>query len=74
MWYNGKKVLRIHSKNGAQMAWAIVSGVGSGWLRIAPATPDGVTNIHMILSTALANSRLVDVFMQNNEISQATLQ
>jgi hypothetical protein len=74
MWYNGKKVVRTHAKNGTQMAWAIVSGVGNGWLRITPATPDGVANIHMILSAALANGRLVDVFVQNNEISQATLQ
>jgi hypothetical protein len=57
MWYNGKTVVRTHAKNGTQMAWAIVSGVGSGWLRIKPATADGVANIHIILSTALANSR-----------------
>lgn len=73
MWYSAKQVLRTHTKNGAQMAWAIVSGVGSGWLRITPGAPDGVTNIHVILSMALANNRLVDVFVQNNEISQATL-
>ena len=37
MWYNGKSVIATHTKNGTQMAWAIVSGVGSGWLRITPA-------------------------------------
>lgn len=74
MWYNGKKVVKIHVKNGTQMIWAIVSGVGNGWLRVTPATADGVANIHMILSSALANGRLVDVYVQNNEISQATLQ
>jgi hypothetical protein len=73
MWYNAKTVVRTHTKNGTQRAWAIVSGVGSGWLRITPGVPDGVTNVFVILSTALANNRLVDVYVQNNEISQATL-
>lgn len=73
MWYNAKTVVRTHTKNGAQMAWAIISGVGSGWLRITPASPDGVSNIHIILSVALANNRQVDVFVQNNEIKEATL-
>jgi hypothetical protein len=55
------------------MAWAIVAGVGSGWLRITPNSADGVTNIYNILSMALANNRHVDVYVTNNEISQATL-
>lgn len=73
MWHNSKKVVRTHAKNGGQQAWAIVQGVGSGYLRIRPAAPDGVSNIHMILSTALANNRSVDVYVVGNEISQATL-
>jgi hypothetical protein len=47
--------------------------VSSGWLRIRPNSADGVTNIYMILSAALANNRRVDVFVTNNEISEATL-
>ncbi len=73
MWYNDKQVIRTHAKDGAQQAWAIVSGVGTSWLRIKPNAADGVSNIYMILSTALANNRKVDVFVTNNEISQATL-
>jgi len=73
MWYNDKQVTRTHAKNGTQQAWAIVSGVGSGWLRITPNAADGVSNIYMILNAALANNRKVDVYVTNNEISQATL-
>ena len=73
MWHNNKTVVRTHAKDGSKMAWAIVSGVGSGWLRIEPSTPDGVTNVHMILSAALANGRSVNVYVANNRISQATL-
>lgn len=73
MWHNDKEVARTHCKNGSQQAWAIVSGVGSGWLRIKPNAVDGVTNIYMILSMARANNRRVDVYVVNNEISQATL-
>ncbi len=73
MWYNDKQVIRTHVKHGTQQAWAIVSGVSNVWLRIKPNSADGVSNIYMILSTALANNRKVDVFVENNEISQATL-
>jgi hypothetical protein len=54
------------------MAWAIISGI-SGWLRIKTLSADGVTNVFMILSTALANNRTVDVYIRNNQIEQATL-
>lgn len=75
MWYFGKSVVKTHAKNGGQMAWAIISGLNNNaWLRITPAAADGVTNVFMILTTALANNRLVDVLVDNNEITQATLQ
>ncbi len=73
MWYYGKNVIRAHANNGGQMAWAIISGLlGNAWISITPAAPDGVTNVHMILTTALANNRLVDVLIVNNQITQAT--
>ena len=75
MWYYGKNVIRTHAKNGGQMAWAMISGVlGNAWISITPAAPDGVTNVHLILTTALANNRLVDVLIVNNQITEATLQ
>jgi hypothetical protein len=73
MWHNDKQVVRTHVKNGTQQAWAIISGVGTSWLRIRPNAPDGVSNIHIILSAALANNRRVDVLVTNNEITEATL-
>ena len=73
MWHNNLLVTRTHAKNGSQLAWAIVPGAGSGWLRIRPSAADGVTNVFMILSAALANNRRVDVFVQNGQITQATL-
>lgn len=72
MWYNNKSVIRTHSKNGSKLAYAIINGV-SGWKRIRPTSTDGVTNIFMILSTARANGRKVDVYIKDNYIEQATL-
>lgn len=72
MWHNNISVIRTHSKNGSQLAWAIVSGV-SGWKQIEPGSADGVTNVFSILNTALANNRKVDVYIQSNYIKQATL-
>lgn len=74
MWHNNKVVVRTHAKNGSQMAWAIISGVGiPGWIRIKPNTPDGVMNVFSILTTALANNRRVDVYIRSGMIEQATL-
>lgn len=72
MWHNNKKVVRTHAKNGSQMAWAVIGGLG-GWHRIRTVSPDGVTNVFMILCAALANGRSVDVFIMNGLIDQATL-
>jgi hypothetical protein len=73
MWHNNKSVSRVHCKNGAQMSWAIISGI-SGWKRIKPNAADGVANIHIILTAAQANGRKVDVYIDSsNQITQATL-
>jgi hypothetical protein len=53
------------------MAWAIIEG--SQWLRVAPRSPDGVTDVFMILCEALANNHRVDVYVNNGQIEQATL-
>ncbi len=72
MWHNNKAVVRTHCKNGSRMAWAIIDGI-SGWRKIRPTSNDGVTNIFMILSTARANNRRVDVYIRDGYIEQATL-
>ena len=72
MWHNMKSVVRTHSKAGSQQAWAIIGGLG-GWMRIQPGSPDGVSNVYSVLCMALANNRSVDVFVDNGQITQATL-
>lgn len=72
MWHNNVTVTRTHAKNGTQQAWAVIGGI-SGWKRIRPNEPDGVTNVFMILSAGLANGRRVDVFVEGDDITQATL-
>lgn len=71
VWQYNKRVIRTHAKSGSQMAWAIIEG--SHWLKVRPNSPDGVTNVFEILCEALANSRRVDVYIQNGQIAQATL-
>ena len=72
MWHNNKQVVRTHCKDGSKQAWAIIDGI-SGWQRIKTSSADGVTNVFMILCAALAHDRRVDVFIDGNQISQATL-
>jgi hypothetical protein len=72
MWHSNKSVIRTHSKNGTKMAWAMINGI-SGWLRIKPTCVDGVANILLILSSAKANGRNVDVYINGDQIEQATL-
>jgi hypothetical protein len=74
MWYNDKTVVATHAKNGTQMCWAVISGVPiTGWIRIKPATADGVSNVCKILCLAQATGRHVDVYIPSGEIEQATL-
>ncbi len=70
-WSNNRTVVRTHAKNSAQMAWAVLNG--TGWIRVAPRSPDGVTNNLAILSEALANGRKVDVLLQQGSITEATI-
>lgn len=72
MWHYDLSVIRTHSKNPTQQAWAIVQGFPN-WLSIRPQSPDGVTNVFLILTVALANNRKVDVLIVNGEITEATL-
>jgi hypothetical protein len=72
MWTYNKTVIRTHAKSGSRMAWAIIDGI-SGYKRIRPTSPDGVTNLHLLLSTARANNRRVDVYIRDGYIEQATL-
>ena len=72
MWHNNVRLIRTHSKNSTQQAWALIDGI-PGWISIRPLSPDGVTNVFLILTTALANSRNVDVLIDHGQITEATL-
>jgi peroxiredoxin family protein len=50
----------------------MISGV-AGWKKVRPNAADGVTNVFIILSTALANGRNVDVFINGDQVERATL-
>jgi hypothetical protein len=70
-WSNNRTVVRTHAKNSTQMAWAVLND--TGWIRVAPRSPDGVTNNLAVLSDALANGRRVDVLLQQGSITEATI-
>lgn len=70
-WHSNKSVIRTHTKYHSQMAWVLFNQ--SCWIRIRPQSPDGVTNLLMIFSQALANNRKVDVYIRNGQIQEATL-
>lgn len=71
-WYYNQTLIRTHVRHYSKAAWALFAGSGC-WIRVRPASTDGVTNIFAILCEALANNRRVDVYIRNNQIDQATL-
>ncbi len=71
-WFYNQTVIRTHAKHYSKAAWALFAGSGC-WIRVRPASTDGVTNIFAILCEALANNRRVDVYIRNGQIDQATL-
>lgn len=70
-WQYNKKVLNTFASNDAQNAWANIEGLG--WRKIAPKAPDGVTDVFSIFCDALANNRLVSVFVDATTVSIAYL-
>ncbi len=72
MWYNNITVTNAYTSHHSENAWAILSGI-SGWKKIKTGATDGVTNVFVVLSTAKANGRPVDVYIVNNLIERVTL-
>jgi len=72
MWHYNVTIQRVYITNDPQNAWAVFNGI-SGWKRIKAGAADGVTNVGALLSTALANSRQVDVYLVGSEIQRAVL-
>lgn len=72
MWNNNRTVSRTYTSRHAQNCWAMVSGV-AGWKKIKTGAASGVTNCFLVLSTAKANGKKVDVYIVNNVIERVTL-
>jgi hypothetical protein len=68
MWTN---VYETFTSNDSQNAWAFLASTNA-WNRILPGAADGVTNVFLLISTAMANNRQVYIVLDaNNEITQA---
>jgi hypothetical protein len=63
MWYYGKNVRYVSANVSTKWCHAIMNGIPThtGWLRIAPSSADGVSNVLEVLTAANANSRKVNV-------------
>lgn len=66
MWHINKSVVSVYAHADTQTAHAIIEGV-SGWIRIAPTSSDGVTNVLDIIKGAKANDKRVNVFIDLNK-------
>lgn len=71
MWHHDQTVVETYATISSENAWARIDSLG--WLRIGPRKPDGVTNTFILLTTAKAHGRNVDVFIDSNQITRATL-
>jgi len=62
-WYYNKKVLSTFAHHTTQWAWAYIDTLG--WRRIKDGSADGVTNIFNACCEAVANNKLVHVYVDN---------
>ena len=74
MWYYGKNVRYVSSNVNSKWCHAIMDGIAdhTGWLRIAPSSTDGVSNVLGILTAANANGRAVNVHIDSAKQITAT--
>ncbi|OZH54415.1 hypothetical protein AFK68_11085 [Hydrocoleum sp. CS-953] len=73
MWYNNRLVLFTYAHVNTRYAFAGIEGVSGGWKRIAPTSPDGVTNVLDILKVAQGNKRRVHVYIANDGMIYAAI-
>lgn len=71
MWYNNKTVKNISAAANTKWCHAIIDGIPglTGWIRIAPTSTDGVTNILDILTTAKLHGKNVNVDINSSQIT-----
>ena len=72
MWHNNVKVQHYYVTAGEQSAFAIIQDL-NGWKRVRTGSPDSVSNIGRLLSTAKAHGRSVRVFIDNDRIEQVMM-
>jgi immune inhibitor A len=70
-WHNNVIVTSVYASNDSQNAWVYLQGLG--WRKIKTGTPDGITNMLVLFSEALANNNNVDVYADDTSVSRATL-
>ena len=67
MWTN---VSEVFTSDDSQNAWAYLAGTNS-WCKILPNAADGVTNIFLLICTAMANGRQIYAVLDGtNNITQ----
>lgn len=66
MWFNNRKVTSAFVSNDAEWAWANIEGVG--WRRIKDGSSDGVANLFMMMCTAKAKGRAVNVEIDTDSL------
>lgn len=69
-WLCNKKILWTYSHVASKTAYAILEGL-SGWKQIATTSPDGVSNVLVILKLAQASGRQVCVYIGDDGLIYA---
>jgi immune inhibitor A len=71
VWVLNKRVFQTFASADSQNAWANIESLG--WRKIAPNSPDGVTNLHNLFCEAAANNGRVHAFADAAQVSIAYL-
>ena len=68
MWTN---INQVFASRDGQNAWAHLAS-DNAWHKILPGSADGVTNVHVVLTTAKGNNKQAYIVMDaNKNITQA---
>jgi immune inhibitor A len=67
VWVLNRRVFQTFASADSQNAWANIESLG--WRKIAPNSPDGVTNLHNLFCEATANNGRVHVFADAAQVS-----
>ncbi|MGH8871523.1 MAG: hypothetical protein ACRDWS_06080 [Acidimicrobiia bacterium] len=63
--HNNKTVSRIFTTYHSQNNWAYLSGLG--WKKVQTGNADGSTNVHVVLTSARGNGKLVTVVTDSGD-------